>query len=245
MPTFRRFAVLAALALFTAGPAALAQDKGAASETTGTLAQTPKNLSNAAFNEGNKALRAGNYADALNSFNEGINTLKDNARNHLGRALALAKLDRDDDAEKAYEQAITLAEKANERKVLTLAKKNLSVLYFRTAAEGVKADPPTSSGARAALGALDKAKAAGIEDPTMHYYYARAYSALGRYAEAVSAAETGAEAQRGGPADKAKYYYEIGLAQKALGNDAAARAAFENATYGTFRQAAEYEIELL
>ena len=245
MLTLRRLAALAVLVLFAAGPV-LAQDADADEEgTTGTLSQTPKNLSNAAFNEGNKALRAGNYADALNNFNEGINILDDNARNHLGRALALAKLDREDDAEAAYERAIQLAEAANERKVLSLAKKNLSVLYLRTAAEGVKADPPTSSGARSAIAALDKAKEAGIDDPNTHYYYARAYNALGQHERAVAAGEAGAEAQRGGPADKAKYYYEIGLAQKALGNDAAARAAFENATYGSFRQAAEYEIDLL
>jgi tetratricopeptide (TPR) repeat protein len=243
MHTIRRFAVLAALALFAAGPA-FAQD-GGDGEATGTLAQTPKNLSNAAFNEGNKALKAGNYADALDSFNEGINILNENARNHLGRALALAKLDRESDAEAAYEQAISLAEAANERQVLRLAKKNLGVMYLRTAAEGVKADPPTRSGAQAAIAALGKAEAAGIEDPAMHYYYARAYNALGQYEQAVSAGQAGADAQRGGPADKAKYYYEIGLAHKAMGNDAAAKAAFENATYGTFRQAAEYEIELL
>ena len=245
MHTFRRFAVLAALTCTAPAFVQSAAAQGTAPETTGTLAQTPQNLSNAAFNEGNKALRAGNYADALNSFNEGINILKGNARNHLGRALALAKLDREDDAEAAYEQAIALAEKANERKVLQLAKKNLSVLYLRTAAEGVKADPPTRSGSQAAIAALDKAKAAGIDDPAMHYYYARAYNALGQHERAITAGEAGAQAQRGGPADKAKYYYEIGLAQKALGNDAAARAAFGNATYGSFRQAAEYEMELL
>ena len=49
----------------------------------------------------------------------------------------------------------------------------------------------------------------------------------------------------GGPAQKAKAYFEMGQAYRGLGRYNEARDAFQKAAVGPYRQAALYELELL
>ena len=49
--------------------------------------------------------------------------------------------------------------------------------------------------------------------------------------------------ETGGNTDKAKIFFELGLANQMLGNKGEACSAYESASYGSFKQPSEYKME--
>lgn len=93
-----------------------------------------------------------------------------------------------------------------------------------------------------ALDHLNRAAGYG-ESASLHYRFAEAYNGLERFNDALSSAQRALELETGGSSDRARIYFELGMAHKELGNESAACDAFSNALHGDFRAPAEHEIE--
>jgi len=86
-----------------------------------------------------------------------------------------------------------------------------------------------------ALAALGKAAKYG-EDKDLNYFFADVYNKQGKFSEALDYAQKGLGMEAGDANAKAKFYFQIGLAQEGKGNTAEACASFKNALFGPFAE---------
>jgi tetratricopeptide (TPR) repeat protein len=91
-----------------------------------------------------------------------------------------------------------------------------------------------------ALSLLNRALKYGT-DKNVYYHFANIYNKQKKYADAAVNAQNGLDMETGKPEDKAKFYFELGLAQKGKGDTAAACESFTNALYGPFATPAKAE----
>ena len=213
------------------------------------------------YREGNDMLQT-DAEGALAKYDEALVYNTQYAYAALGRAQALTGLRRYDDAREAYEQAIALANATDEERVASNARAQLNTLTTRleeqqqaqasaqaitdavTRASSLLQADPTPAQANEALTLLGTAEAGGVEPSGLAFYYAKAYNALDRSAEAVPYAQAAVEASEG-QADRSAYYIQLGLAQKGAGDTDAARASFESAKAGSWASWADHYLREL
>ena len=229
--------LLALLALVLALAPVRAQD------TPDPAATDSVNTARGLFNEGNALMRDENYADALAKFEEGLAFNPTSVTNGYGRALALAQLDREDDAMEAFQNAVMLAEAAENEQIMTDARRWIGTTAYRRATEMLQANPLPSETAEQTLPLLEQAEAGGIDSGQLPYQFARVYNAIGRHEDAARYAEQAIGANQGG--DLSPYYIELGLARKETGDIAGARTAFEEAKSGSWSSWAEHYLREL
>jgi tetratricopeptide (TPR) repeat protein len=76
-------------------------------------------------------------------------------------------------------------------------------------------------------------------DKDVYYQFANICNKQKKFAEAADYAQKGLDMETGTPEAKAKFYYELGDAQKGKGDNASACESFSNALYGPFQAAAK------
>ncbi len=206
--------------------------------------------------------RSSNYAEALLKYEESLRHNPGFAPSAFGRAQALAQLGRLEDARSAFEEAVATARAADDSAVRTAAERGLAQVQTaieqrdaNTAAQSAAAteaqrvqamadaiteatnllnsDPVSPDAAQRAYDALERARQSGYDANLVAYYYAKALIALDRAAEAVPYAQSAVDAADAST-DRSGLYVQLGLAQRAAGDTAAARAAFEAAQSGSW-----------
>jgi tetratricopeptide (TPR) repeat protein len=134
----------------------------------------------------------------------------------------------------AFEQAIDLfIEKQKDVNGGEQAKKAsaMALEYFRAA--GSKANQ--ANNLDEALTLLNKASKYG-DDKDLFYYYADVYNKQKNFDNGASYAQKGLDLETGAAEAKAKFYFQLGLAQAGKGQTAEACASFKNAMYGSFAE---------
>jgi len=76
-------------------------------------------------------------------------------------------------------------------------------------------------------------------DKDLYYQYANLYNKQKKYNEAIDNAQKGLAMETGTPEAKAKFYYELAVAQVGKGDNGNACENFKNAMYGPFLQASK------
>lgn len=94
-----------------------------------------------------------------------------------------------------------------------------------------------------ALQLLERAETYVPDNVDLHYRYAEVYNNRGNYDSAIEHANRALELESGSVTERAKIYYELGLAYKGQENVDQACNAFEEAAYGDFRDPAHHEME--
>jgi tetratricopeptide (TPR) repeat protein len=249
-------AALAALIGLVAAPAQAQTPDSTQTTDPGTSAVSPEdaNRSRVLFNEGFELLGQGDYEAALAKFEEGLALDPSNNRNAFGRAMALAQLDRQDEAFEAFDQAIALSEAADDAETLGAARRAHGLLSYSRAMPLLEASPLPQEAASEALpllavveGALPLLQEAGDETVNANalpYQLARVHNVLGNYEDAVRYAEQAVQLNEGA-ADMSAFYIELGLAHRGAGNIEGARAAFEQARTGAWGSWAEHYLREL
>lgn len=212
--------------------------------------------------------RSSSYEAALLKYEESLMHNPGFAPSAFGRAQALAQLGRLDDARTAFETAVATARAADDSAVLTASQRGLTQVEAaieqrdaNAAAQGaaateaarvqaitdaineatglLNADPVTPDAAQQAFDALERARTSGYDANLVAFYYAKALLALDRGAEAVPYAQTAVD-NADASTDRSGLYVQLGLAQRAAGDTAAARTAFEAAREGAWASWAEH-----
>jgi tetratricopeptide (TPR) repeat protein len=130
----------------------------------------------------------------------------------------LGKLDTVKDAEKAKQASVVALE------------------YFRAAgSQANQADKLDE-----ALVSLNKAAKYG-DDKDLFYYFADVYNKQKNFDKGTEYARKGLALETGAAEAKAKFYFQLGLAQSGKGQTADACASFKNAMYGAFANPAKAE----
>jgi tetratricopeptide (TPR) repeat protein len=76
-------------------------------------------------------------------------------------------------------------------------------------------------------------------DKDIYYQFANIYNKQKKYDDALTNAQKGLDMETGTPEAKAKFYYELAVAQAGKKDNASACESFKNAMYGPFLQAAK------
>ena len=266
--------LLLAFALLALPAAAQTTDSTMAAATDSTMAFVADPAqARPLYNQGLALGRSNNYADALLKYEESLRHNPGFAPSAFGRAQSLAQLGRLDDARTAFEQAIATARAANDSAVQTAAQRGLTQVQTAieqreanaaaqsaaaTEAARVQAitdsineatgllnsDPVSPDAAQRAFDALESARTNGYDANLVAFYYAKALIALDRAAEAVPYAQMAVD-NADASTDRSGLFIQLGLAQRAAGDTAAARTAFEAAREGAWASwAAHYLREL-
>lgn len=198
------------------------------------------------YNLGKQLVQNERFDDALERFETGIELYPQYANNYLGKALALKKLERDEDAIAAYQELITYGEENGDSEAIQKGQAGIRehYVFLASSALGRRAEP-SASDAREALGYLENLQEYVEADADTYFYMAAANNTLGNYDQAIELADRALEMHRGSRTDAAKIYFVKGEALMYGGNTAAAKEAFENATYGSYKSLAEHYLETL
>lgn len=198
------------------------------------------------YNTGKQLVAAEKFSEGLARFEQGIKIFPSYSNNYVGKALALKKLGRDDDAITAYQELIAFGQNNNDTEAVREGRQAIRdhFVYLASSALGRRSEP-TASDAREALAHLEKVQEIVDADADVVFYQAAAHNALGDYALAIELADKALEMHRGSKSDAAKIHFVKGEALMYNGDTAAAKEAFRNATFGSYKSLAEHYLETL
>ncbi len=191
---------------------------------------------------GTAAFRAEDYPAALEHYVEGENIFPTFIKNTYGKGLALKNLGRIDEALEAFK---TAAGAQGDRRTSLAAEKAIRDHFMNQASTLLAKRNATRADADAAQAAITSLLEFMEADADVHYYTALAHYTKGEGESAIAAAQQALNIHTGSRSDKAKIYYVLGEAYVSVGNRDAARDAFSNAVYGTWKQSAEHYLETL
>ncbi len=180
------------------------------------------------------------YTAADNALDEAIRANSNYAQPYYQKGLIVKKTNREDidTIINWFNQAINIAEATNKEAVARKARESAhDELLYR----GAKATEAKRYDR--AIELLEMGLGYDENSADLHYRLAEAYNKKGNATKALEHANKSLELENGGRTDKAKIYFEIGLAHQTLENTGEACSAFGNAVYGSFKAPAEHIME--
>lgn len=210
----------------------------AAAEKYGTAAQkdnASKILVQAYNAQATGYFTQNDYAKALVTFDSLLAINPEYINAIYNKALIYIKQSDSDAFEKTIDSYIEKVKAANDEAKVKQAS-TMALEYFRAA--GSKANQ--SNKAEDALAMLNKAAKYG-EDKDLFYYFADVYNKQKNFTSAAEYASKGLGLETGNAEAKAKFYFQLGLAQAGKGQKAEACESFRNAMFGAFAAGAKAE----
>ena len=192
---------------------------------------------------GIRAFKQENYQQALDFHQRGIELSNGYVPNHYGKAKALQKMDKMEEALPIFQAVMSM----DDRKSASLAERTVRGHYVYIASTQLSSNNsnPTQSNAQAAIDALDEMELYVEADADVFYYRAEAYKTLADYPKSIEMADKALEVHRGSRADKAKIFFVKGEAHMFSGSNQAASDAFSNALFGSYKPLAEHYLSEL
>ena len=191
---------------------------------------------------GNAALKAQDFAGALSYFSAAITANEANLKARYSVGLALKNLDRMDEA---LDHWRAVAGATGDRRTSLAAEGAIRAHFVALASAALGKRNATSNDADAAITALESMRDYVDADADFHFYMGQALYLKGDVDAAISAADQALAIHSGSRTDKAKIYYLKGEALVKAGNRDGARAAFEEARFGSYKASAEHYLESL
>ncbi len=206
-------------------------------EDDNTLRRARGNLPALHLNIGNQFFRNEQNEAALEQYRKATELNPSYITAYYQMALVYRRMGNLERALENFDTSIDLAREAGDQENLERSQRAArDYLVFR-ASEQIEEEYFNR-----ALDLLNRAAGYG-ESASLHYRFAEVYNNQRRYSDARASAERALELETGGRADRARIYFELGLAHKGLENTQAACSAFRNAMVGDFRSPAEHEIQ--
>jgi len=184
--------------------------------------------------------RLENYQEAMAALNQAIEMNANYAAAYYQKGLTQKQLTPNDvDAFlQWYDRAIMIAEQTNDNRTLQSATNAArDELIYR----GVTLGEDRQFGQ--AIELLNRVEQYDNASDEQQYRLAEIYNMRSDWSSAETHARRALELHDGGVADKAKIYFELGMALKGLGEYTDACSAFENARYGNFTGPANHELQ--
>jgi len=194
-----------------------------------------KILSQGYYNLGIEFFNKKDYANALSSFDSLLAINPGYPAAIYNKALVYRNQNNSDGFEQNIDQYIDKVKSANDTLKAKQASK-LALEYFR--ALGSQADQGNKL--EEALNLLNKAAKYG-QDKDSYYFFADVYNKQKNFDKGDENAQKGLALETGTPDAKAKFYFQLGLAQAGKGKTAEACASFKNAMYGPFAEPSKAE----
>ncbi len=187
---------------------------------------------------GNNLLRDGNQQGALQAYDRALAARPAYAAAFYQKGLVYRQMENMDEALSYFDRAIQVGESSNEANIVenaTAAARNFLLLTGVTRMENRQYRQSTEL--------LRQALQYDDTNADVHYRLAEVFNKQALWNDAITHANRALELERGGRADRAKIYFELGYAQKNSGNFNSACESFAQAAFGNFRAAAEHAME--
>lgn len=202
-----------------------------------------KYLSRIDYTRGMTAYKAGQYEEALAHHDKGIAHDASYDKHHYAKGLAFKKLDRMEEAIASFQQAMGSREAKTSRAATNAIRDHF--IYLASSALSRRGQTPTPADGNEAMQHLQAMQEYVEPDADAYYYMAEAHKAKGDFQLAVDHANKALDLHTGSRTDKAKIYFTKAEALMFLGNNQAAREAFQNASYGSYKPSAQHFLEQL
>lgn len=137
-----------------------------------------------------------------------------------------------------FDKAIQIGESQNDGEVVRLSKNAAHAELLFRGANMIQENKLTE-----AIELLKLSLEYYAESADSYYRLAEAANKLNNYDQAIGYAEQALKYEQGGNTDKAKIYFELGLAYQMKNEKAKACNAFTNALYGSFKAPAEHKMQ--
>jgi tetratricopeptide (TPR) repeat protein len=168
------------------------------------------------------------FDGALSAFDSVLMINPDYTSALYNKALIYIKQGNSDDFEKTVDAYIEKMKAGNDETKVKQAS-DLALNYFRSAGSKSNQEDKLDD----ALNLLNKAAKYG-EDKDLFYYFADVYNKQKDFDKGLDYAQKGMALETGDAEAKAKFYFQIALAQEGKGQTAEACESFKNASYGVF-----------
>lgn len=219
-----------------------AQDAGEEFNDEQVVQQTTRALPQLHYLKSTIQFRNENYDAAMSSLDTAIELNPNYPTAYYQRAIVHKKQypSQTDQTFEYYDQAIELAEQLGDNRTLNNARTGAAEeLIYR--ANNLKDNNNYSR----AVELLNRVPNYDPDNADAYYRLAEVQNLQGNYSQAIENANQALEYETGGVTEKAKIYFELGTAYKALGQNGNACSAFENANYGEFSDPASHEMEFV
>lgn len=174
-----------------------------------------------------------NYDNALLAFDSLLAVNPDYSAAIYNKALVYRSQNNITAFEETIDLFIEKVKAASETEKATQAS-GLALEFFRAA--GSQANQ--ADNLEEALAMLNKASKYG-EDKDLYYYFADVYNKQKNFDKGIESAQKGLALETGDAEAKAKFYYQLAVAQAGKGQNSEACASFRNAMYGAFADASK------
>lgn len=185
------------------------------------------------YNLGNEYFNAKDYDNALLVYDSLLAINPDYTAAIFNKALLYRNQDDSENFEGTIDLCIEKASAANDTARAQQAS-GVALEYFRAA--GSRANQ--ADNLEEALDLLNKSAKYG-DDKDLFYYFADVYNKQKNYNSGAEYAQKGLDMETGDAEAKAKFYYQLAVAQAGKGQNAEACASFKNAMYGPFLEASK------
>ena len=192
------------------------------------MLQAYLNMASGFFNEND-------YDNALSSFDSALMINPGYVSAIYNKSLVYLRQNNADEFEKSIDLYLEKLGSGPEDEKAKQASKT-ALEYFRAA--GSKANQEENLDEALAL--LTKAEKYG-DDIDLFYFFADVYNKQKKFDQAMEYAQKGLALETGDSEAKAKYYFQLGLAQKGKGQTSEACASFKNSLFGAFAEASKAE----
>ena len=190
------------------------------------------------YSLGNSYLKNKQFDQALEYFDKSLEVNPENAKVYYHKGIVYKQKEMPEKALEMYDKAIQMALSTNdsvtERRASNAAR---DYLVFR-GSNLIK-----SKNYQLAIQNLEKALEYDNESADAYYRLSEAYNKQAMWDLAIEHANKALKYEKGSKTDRAKIYFELGMALKEKGNKGGACDAFENAAYGSFKNAADHQIQ--
>ncbi|MGB0346313.1 MAG: hypothetical protein ACPGGA_02435 [Balneolaceae bacterium] len=208
-------------------------DNDIANRSRGVLAQLN-------FQKGSLLLKAEDFAGADAALNEAIRINANYAKAYYQKGLVAKNLNEGDLETMLswFDRAISVGEQVNDGEVVRLSNNKAHAELLFSGSKAIEQNQLST-----AMELLQNSLNYNSTSADSYYRLSEASNKMNRYDDAIRFGNLAVELEQGGSTDKAKIYFEIGLAQQMKDNKAAACTAFTNAAYGSFRAPSEHKME--
>jgi len=189
------------------------------------------------YMQANAQMNQKDLVKAQESINQALQLEPENATAWLVQSYIFKEGNNDAEFEAAIDKCIAFAKNANESRQAQQA----ALKYFL--AKGSKA--VNASKFDEGMISCEKAQKYDSTSKDVLFYLSKAYNGLEKWDLALETANKGLAIEEDVPEKKAKFYFELGTAQKGKGDKAGACESFQNSMFGQFSESAKYEIEVV
>lgn len=192
------------------------------------------------YQKGTMLFKREDYAGADVALNNAIQTNSNYAKAYYQKGL-VHKKDAPDDLDGImnwFDQAITVGTNVNDGAVVRQATESAHAELLFRGSKSIEQGQNTT-----AIETLKMSLEYNPESSDSYYRLAEASNKLGNRDNAIRYANQALSFEKGGNTDKAKIYFELGVAHQSKNAKGSACDAFKKASYGSFRAPSEHKME--